>query len=128
MANVKIDNLAGEIVMAIKEYTEDVSAAIERELDETSQAVLEDIKEASPRKSGDYKKGWRRKKEGTGGSIKYTIHNKDKPGLVHLLEFGHAKVGGGRVEGRPHVRPAYDKHVPAMEDRIERIIRNGGGA
>jgi len=46
---------------------------------------------------------------------------------VHLLEFGHAKKNGGRVAARPHLRPAYDRHVPEMEKRIKKIIKNGGG-
>lgn len=123
---IGIDNLANEITTTIRQYTEEVSEAIERELDNTSKAVLDDIKANSPVKTGKYKAGWKRKKEGSGGSIKYTIYNKDKPGLAHLLEFGHAKAGGGRVAGKPHIRPAYDRHVSTMEDRIKRIIQSGG--
>ncbi|WP_031517597.1 HK97 gp10 family phage protein [Desulfofalx alkaliphila] len=126
-SNIKIDNLAAEITLAVKEYTEDVSAAVEKELSTTSNAVLKEVKATSPVETGEYKKGWTRKKETTlGGEIKYVIHNKTKGPIAHLLEFGHAKVGGGRVEAIPHIRPAYDKHVPDMEERIKRIIRNGG--
>ncbi len=126
--NVSIDQLAGEIVMAVQQYTEDVAVAIEKELDKTSKAVLDDIKKSSAYKdrSGRYRKGWRRKKKSSSGITRYIIHNKDKPWLVHLLEFGHAKRGGGRVAGKPHMRPAYDNHVPAMEARIEQIIKKGG--
>jgi hypothetical protein len=127
MVNISIDQLAAAITQAVKEYTDDVTAAVEKEVDSTSKAVLDDVKAGSPvGKSGGYKKGWRRKRDSLDGQVKYTIHNKDKPGLVHLLEDGHAKRGGGRVAGKPHVKPAYDSHVPAMEDRIKQIIRNGG--
>lgn len=127
MANtISINNLATEIVLAVKEYTEDVTEAIEKELDSTSKIVLSDIQAGSPVKTGRYRKGWKRKKESEGGTIKYIIYNKDRPFLAHLLEFGHAKVNGGRVSGKPHIRPSYDAHVPAMQERIEKIIQKGG--
>lgn len=127
--SVTISNLAAEIVQAVKEYTEDVAEAVAQEVDATSKAVLDDIQAASPVKSGEYKKGWRRTESETGsGRIRYIIHQKKKPQLVHLLELGHAKRDGGRVEGKPHLRPAYDRHVPQMVERIKRIIRNGGRA
>lgn len=123
--SVTIDNLSAEIALAVKEYTEDVSEAIEAELGATSKAVLNDVKSNSPVDTGAYRKGWRRKKTEDGGRTKYTIHQKSKPWLAHLLEFGHAKTNGGRVTGRPHIRPAYDRHAPSMYERIKRIIRKG---
>ncbi len=126
MSNIKIDNLAAEITLAVQQYTEDVAAAIEKELYETSKAVLKDVKDGSPVRTGEYKKGWSCKKETSGGQVKYIIHNKKKPWIAHLLEFGHAKKSGGRVAGRPHLIPAYDKHEPAMDERIKKIIESGG--
>jgi len=123
---ISIDELAVGITQAIAEYTEDVAVAIEAEVDATSKAVVEDIKANAPRKTGEYARGWTRRKGQRPGSISYTIHNRSKPQLTHLLEHGHAKKGGGRVEGRPHIGPAVDKHVPAMERRIEQIIERGG--
>jgi len=124
---VSIDNLGAEIALAVQQYTEDVSEAILREVDATSKAVLDDIQARSPVRTGEYKKGWKRKKDGKGDRIKYTIYQAKKPRIAHLLEFGHAKIGGGRVRAREHIRPAYEKHVPAMEKRIKRIVENGGG-
>lgn len=123
---VSIDELAVELTQAIAEYTEDVAAAIEAEVDATSKAIVEDIKANAPRKTGEYARGWTRRKGKQPGSISYTIHNRSKPQLTHLLEHGHAKKGGGRVEGRPHIGPAVDRHIPAMERRIEQIIERGG--
>lgn len=46
------------------------------------------------------------------------VGNKTKPGLVHLLEKGHAKVGGGRTRAFPHVAPGYDAAAPAFEKKV----------
>ncbi len=43
--------------------------------------------------------------------------------LAHLLEFGHAKRGGGRVEGKTHIALAEAKGVEQLQDEIERALR-----
>lgn len=124
---IKPDELGMEISRIISEYTEDVKMAIDEEVDETAKEVLKELRATSPKLTGKYSKGFTIKKDDTRGSTGRIIYNKTKPGLVHLLELGHAKRGGkGRVRAIPHLRPAYDKHVPAMEKRIEDIIKNGG--
>ena len=37
------------------------------------------------------------------------IGNKDEPGLVHLLEKGHATPAGRRTRSFPHMAPAFDE-------------------
>ena len=126
MVNVSINDLAGEIALAVKNYTDDVAASVAEEVERTTKAVLKDIKDGSPVDSGEYKKGWRVKKSKGGGSIKNTIYQKTKPSLVHILENGYVRRSGVRYDGKPHLRPAYDSHVPQMERNIKRIIRDGG--
>lgn len=123
---VTIEQLAAEITQAIADYTDDVVQAIEVEVEATAKAVREDIKDNSPRRTREYQKGWTRRKDSRPGVVSHTVYNKNKPSLTHLLEYGHAKRGGGRVEGKPHIEPACDKHIPAMERRIEQIIKDGG--
>lgn len=123
---ISIDDLANEITSAVREYTQDVTNGIEKEVDKTSKTVTKGISSDSPKKTGEYAKGWTRKKTADGGTVRYVIHNKKKGSIAHLLEFGHAKRGGGRVAGKPHIRPNYDREVPEMVNRIKSIIRNGG--
>ena len=120
---IKIDDLVGEIVLAVRTYTEEVGAAIEEAVKKTAQALTADLRETSPKDTGEYAKGWTAKKEGPG---RYVVYNKKKPQLTHLLEHGHAKRGGGRVEGRPHIKPAEERHVPQLERKIVQILERGG--
>lgn len=123
------EELGLEIANAIADYTEDVVVAIEEEIDDTAEKVKDEIQSSAAWKdrTGEYRKGWAIKKENRKGETVRIIYNKNKPSLVHLLEFGHAKRGGGRVAARPHLQPAYDKYVPQMEKNIESIIKKGGG-
>ena len=120
---VKVDDLAGEIVLAVKTCTEEVGAAIEEAVKETARALATDLRETSPKDTGEYAKGWTARKEGPG---RYVVYNKKKPQLTPLLEHGHAKRGGGRVEGRPHIKPAEERHVPQLERKIAQILERGG--
>lgn len=121
-----IDRLAQEIVSSVKAYTDDVSDAIEKRVDEVAESVRAEAEANAPKRSGKYAKGFKVTKQGSSGKAKRVVWNKKNSRIVHLLEFGHAKRGGGRVAGRPHLRPAYDHHAASLPDDIKRIIRNGG--
>lgn len=128
MTKIKIDQLANEITKTIKAYTEDVSEAVSREVDKIADDVLKEVKTNHPYKdrSGDYTKGFKKTKRDAPGRTRRIIWNKKHYRRVHLLEFGHAKRGGGRVPAYPHLRPAYDKYTPHLMNNIKKIIRNGG--
>lgn len=127
-SSVRIDQLAAELSRTIQDYTEDVSRSVEKEVKETADLVLKEVKATAPRRVPDYYKHFTKKDKSFMGKKQYLIWNKKHYRRVHLLEFGHAKVGarGGRVQAYPHLRPAYDKHAEDMVDRIKRIIQNGG--
>ena len=126
MANIDIGQLASEITKAVMEYTEDVSEAIDKRVDEVAKEVRDEAAREAPKRTGDYAKGFKVTKQDSGGSSRRIVWNKKHSRRVHLLEFGHAKRNGGRVQGRPHLRPAYDRFGAKLPDEIARIIRNGG--
>lgn len=124
--NIQIDYLANQIAKAVQEYTEDVSEAIDITVDETAKECLAQIKTTSKFKTGNYAKGWKVVREKSRGSNRNIIWNSKFYMLVHLLEKGHAKRGGGRVAGKPHVGPAEQRYVTLLKERITGIIRDGG--
>jgi len=127
MANdIRIDQLAAAITRAVRGYTEDVSEAIGDEVYSTADKVLEEVKRTAPKRTGEYARTFVKTDKSLPGKRRYVIWNKKHYRRVHLLEFGHAKKGGGRVPGKPHIRPAHDRHMPALESRIRQIIQNSG--
>lgn len=121
---IKPEMLSDEIMKMMDEFKaatdNDVEASVGLVSKETKKMVIS----ASPRRYGDYSKGWSVKKEKQGkGKTSVTVHNRKKPGLTHLLEKGHAKRGGGRVSGRPHIKPAEEFAVSKIESEIKRRIK-----
>ena len=62
----------------------------------------------------------------TASETKADVGSATLPGLPHLLEKGHAKVGGGRVAGREHIAPAAEVAFEQLEadfgDLVDRAI------
>lgn len=50
------------------------------------------------------------------------IGSSTMPGLPHLLEKGHASVGGGFVAGREHIAPAAEEAFDDFERQIDRAV------
>lgn len=132
MANVTIDQLANEIANVVREYTEEVSEAIAKKTEEVAAQVLKELKTNYPYtehfNQHGYTSGWKITKKDDKNDRRVTriIWNKKFYRLVHLLEFGHAKRGGGRVKAYPHVQPAYEKYGAKLPYHIRRIIQRGG--
>lgn len=74
-------------------------------------------------RTGRYAAGWAYRRKRTGDGWQGVVYNRDVPGLAHLLEKGHAKVGGGRVAGREHIAPAAEDAF----DEFERLVSEAVG-
>ncbi len=120
MAAVKIDNMANAIAQVLSEYTDEVAEVLKEDVKEVAKECASNIKTNSPSDSGNYKKGWKTKVAFENkNNIRVEVYNAKKPQLTHLLEYGHAKVNGGRVEGHPHIRPAEEMAEKALLKRAE---------
>jgi len=116
----KIDSLADEITSALKEYTTEVEEGLEKSKETSAKNGAKLLKATSPKgKTGEYAKGWRARMDGKG----WVIHNATRYQIAHLLEKGHAKTGGGRVPGIPHIAPAEEQTIKEYEKQVEKVIR-----
>ena len=121
---VRIDQMAHVIMEGLQEYadlaTDDMKAAVKKAGNEAKK----DIQANAPVKTGAYKKSWTVKttKE-TSNAMEVVVHSKNRYQLAHLLEFGHAKRGGGRTKAQPHIAPAEEHGITALEKAIEKALK-----
>ena len=127
MANVNIDQLAAEIAKGLAEYSQDVVEKVNVSSEAVGKAAVKQLKQTSPKRHGKYAKSWTMKTEPEVGQPHKRIVHVKAPHyrLTHLLEHGHAKVGGGRVEGKPHIRPAEEMVIKEFIDEVEEAIKRG---
>lgn len=119
LVKTSIDNLANEITSVLTEYTTEVEVGLEKAKEDNAKLGAKTLKVTSPKKTGKYAKGWRAKRIGKA----WVVHNATDYQLTHLLEKGHAKVGGGRVPGRTHIAPVEEQVIVGYEKQLEKIIR-----
>ncbi|MBR2085593.1 MAG: HK97 gp10 family phage protein [Oscillospiraceae bacterium] len=118
-----IDDMASEIMKGLNEYAELADVSMKKAVRKTATAVKNEISANAPKKSGRYKKSWTAKKtKENAHTLEMTVHSKDRYQIAHLLEHGHAKRGGGRVEGIPHIAPAEEHGEEMLESLIEEAL------
>lgn len=117
----------------VQQYLEnqqyEVIEAMSEAIDEVAKESVKKLKADSPRgTTNTYYKGWTYKIEK--GRLQHGSVVYGKTGtyqLAHLLEYGHAKRGGGRTNEYEHIKPveqwAIDEVVDRTISKMERMTQ-----
>lgn len=119
MAKVTIDNLDDAVMGILKDYEDDVNRNLDVITKKVGQAGVKALNDQAGKtfKGKKYKKSWTSTAQKGRLYSTVTLYSK-MPGLPHLLEHGHAKVGGGRVKGRVHIEPVEKKLISQYEKEV----------
>lgn len=121
---VTIEGMAAAIMEGLTEYADLATDDMKKAVRKAGSAVRKDIQANAPSDTGAYAKSWSVKNtKETANSLEVTVYSRNRYQLAHLLEFGHAKRGGGRVAGKAHITPAEEKSVTVLEQEIEKALR-----
>lgn len=121
---IPLQELEIAIERELAQYSEDVAEGLKREIKAVAKETVTELKSTSPRDTGEYARGWTYKVEFENvQDIRVRIRNRTKPQLTHLLEYGHAKTGGGRVQGKPHIRPAEQRAGKKLDGAVKVVVR-----
>lgn len=132
MATKRVDasGLRALVNQFLEEYGSEVYEAVEKASATTAKALVKQLRKGGGYNTDEvgrkYNRGWTAEQQVSRMSLSKTliaptiVYNKDVPGLAHLLEFGHAKRGGGRTKEFNYIRPAVD----SVEERfVEEVIK-----
>lgn len=127
MAKISVDKLAAEIARELSKYSQKVVEKVNISSERIGKEAVKQLKRTSPKRKGEYTKSWTMTTETAVGQPHRRIIHVKAPHyrLTHLLEYGHAKVGGGRVEGKPHIRPAEEMVIQEFVREVEEAIEHG---
>lgn len=126
MSKIKIDSLSSEVTKELEKYADVTTENVKKAVQKAGKTVRDEIKASASSDTGKYGKSWTVKTvRETSSSLELVVHSRNKYQLTHLLEFGHAKRGGGRVSARPHIANAEEKAIKVFEEEIKEAISNG---
>ena len=125
-------DFTGQLHNIVDDYFSEITYGVNQVCKRKSKELAEKISQDSPKKSGEYKKGWKSTlKEKNGSDETYTVYQKAKPSLTHLLEYGHISTdgkrvfkGGAVVGKKPHIDKNADTIINETYSEIEEAIKN----
>ncbi|MCL6573154.1 MAG: HK97 gp10 family phage protein [Bacillus sp. (in: Bacteria)] len=129
MSNISIGNLAEAILQELENYSESVTEGVKKAVDTVANECNEEIKKhvTFNEPTGKYVKAFK---------VKKTYESKLNKGktwhvsggeyrLTHLLEKGHAKIGGGRTQAFPHIIFGEELAKRRLEELVKEAVENG---
>ena len=124
MDKVSVNDLADAIANELQEYSQDVADGLKKEIKQAAKEMTAELKQTSPRKTGEYASGWKSRTEyDSPDDIRVRVYNSKKPQLTQLLENGHAKKNGGRVEGSTHIGPAEAAAEKKIDGKVKVVVK-----
>jgi len=125
MSNLTVGQMADAIMEDLAKYAEVAAADMKTAVEDSAKLVKQRINSSAPVRTGKYARSWKTKvtKENANALV-ITVHSPTGYMLAHLLENGHAKRGGGRVPGNPHIKPAEKAGIEKLEKDLERALKN----
>lgn len=118
---VRVEGMAEAIEQSMAEYAALSNEVMKECVADVSKSVKKDIQENAPVKSGRYKKSWTAaKRQENANALTMVVHSRNRYQIAHLLERGHVKRGGGRVQAIPHIAPAEQRGAEELASKIER--------
>jgi len=116
-------NLEKAVKDILQDYSVEVAKAAAEAVQEVTKEATKKLRQTSPKRKGRYAKGWASKVEKTATTVDATVYGKTGTyQIAHLLEHGHAKRGGGRVNGNTHIKPVEEWAISEVEKRIREKV------
>jgi hypothetical protein len=135
----EITVLSKRISETLTGYSADVTKRVRKAVSANSEKLTNALKKNSPRRAkgsgkrsrryapGAYARSWADNVEDDNFSVySHRVRNRSHYQLTHLLENGHAKRGGGRVEPRVHIKPLAEQVEKEFEADIIAAVKQSG--
>ena len=124
---IGISGLSDAVLEMLESYKGEAIDAMNEAVKDAGDTVKKEIAATAPKDTGTYAKSWKAEETAhTALGIQVTVHSPKRYRIAHLLEHGHAKRGGGRVEVRPHIAAAEEKGEKQLIEDLEKKL--GGGS